>query len=143
MTKRILGWTGVALLALLLGLAAVPAPSTAEAEGKTDEVCAGISGLYVGTYTATSSGTSPIAIVFTQSGDLVNGNFLTPSGMNGVGGGRIASNVADMNWVVTTAWCPGDYLGKYTFSGDTVTWTYSGNDCTGHEAGQGQATKQE
>lgn len=40
-----------------------------------------------------------------------------------------------------TPTCLGTYRDRYTFSGVTVTWVYTGNNCLGTETDKGTATK--
>ena len=101
-----------------------------------------VSGVYVGTYTATQvSGEIKIVLMFRQSGTTLAGQYFTASGVDGFGHGILSNGTAIMSWINSTWTCPGSYKGPYTFANDAVTWTYSGNDCAGPEAGTGQATQ--
>ena len=124
-----------AVLALILAIVAPPA------------FAQDVSGVYVGTYTATQvPGEIQIVLVFRQSGTTLDGQYHTASGVDGVGHGILSNGTANMDWTNTTQSCPGTSpgttQGPYTFANQAVTWTYSGKDCVGDESGAGKATLQ-
>jgi hypothetical protein len=84
-----------------------------------------------------------IGIYFKQlSANVMIASYATSSGVAGSCNGTVSSNVAIMTCRNSTASCPGTYRDRYVFSGNVVTWTYSGRDCLGNETGKGTATKQ-
>lgn len=100
-----------------------------------------VSGVYVGTYTASKlpGETLHIVLTFYQAGTSLRGHYTTSSGVAGDGWGVLSNSTAQMAWQNTTRSCPGTYQGTYHFAEPTVTWTYSGKDCLGDEKGKGQA----
>lgn len=117
--------------ALVLLFAVVVSPALA----------ADVSGVYVGTYTASQlpGRTLKISLTFMQNGTALTGTYTTSSGVQGIGHGTLANGTAQMSWQNTTTTCPGNYQGPYTFANRMVTWTYTGEDCLGPEQGAGTA----
>ena len=104
----------------------------------------GYSGNYAGTYTASRlpGQTLKIGILFKQLNQHVMiASYTTSSGVAGTCNGIVNGNVATMTCRNSTPSCPGVYRDRYTFSGDMVTWIYTGRDCLGTETGKGTATK--
>jgi hypothetical protein len=104
----------------------------------------GFSGNYVGTYTASKlpGQTLHIGLYFHQTQpSLMLAAYATSSGVAGQCTGPVQGNKAYLTCINTTPSCKGTYRGTYVFSGDNVTWTYSGTDCLGNETGKGMASK--
>jgi hypothetical protein len=83
----------------------------------------------------------PTSFVLNQSGNAVTGGFVTASGVYGSGTGTVSGSTATMVWTNTSPQCPGTYRNRYRITGNTMTWTYSGEDCLGKESGSGHATR--
>ena len=105
-----------------------------------------VGGTYEGMNTATykkgGQGDQKISITIEQvSGDL-NVVFQTADGAQGKGSGKLTGNrVETISLESTTPGCPGSYKGSMEFPGDTVTWSYKGEDCGGAMEGHGIAKK--
>jgi hypothetical protein len=102
-----------------------------------------IQGTYDGTNTVSQvPGQHQIALTFQQTGSDVTATFRTSLGGRGRGSGTISGNViGTMSLQSEIANCPGSYTASFTFSGDTVSWIYTGQDCGGPTQGHGQARK--
>lgn len=104
----------------------------------------GVSGPYVGTYTASELPGEQLRIFcfFRQTDNVLLGTYYTSSGVYGTGHGLLTGNEAEMSWHNSpSSGCPGVYKGIYTFEDDTVTWKYVGVDCLKEESGEGQAQR--
>jgi hypothetical protein len=104
----------------------------------------GYSGNYAGTYTASQlpGQQLQIGLFFRQlSQNRMMAGYLTSSGVGGICQGLVRGNVAALTCTNTTPTCRGVYRGRYTFTGNTVTWVYAGRDCLGNERGRGVAHK--
>jgi hypothetical protein len=63
-------------------------------------------------------------------------------GGRGTGAGTIKDNVIEgMSLQSELSNCPGTYTASLVFRDDTVSWTYTGRDCSGPVRGHGQAKK--
>jgi hypothetical protein len=102
-----------------------------------------LQGTYVGTYTASQvPGEHQISVTFKQTGSTVVATFVTSLGGRGTGSGEIRGNaIGKMVSQSTLPNCPGTYTSSFLFSGDTVSWTYTGEDCLGSGGGHGLAKK--
>jgi hypothetical protein len=105
-----------------------------------------VSGTYVGTnelaITKGGEGAQKISVVVVQSQNNLNVTFKTASGGQGDGTGTLTGNkVSSLSLKNTTPECPGSYDASLEFSGETVKWTYQGNDCNGPVIGHGTATR--
>jgi hypothetical protein len=66
--------------------------------------------------------------------------FQTPNGGQGEGTGELASDgVASVSLHSTTPSCPGSFDGSLTLSGNSISWSYKGQDCGGPMEGHGTA----
>ena len=94
------------------------------------------------TYEKGGQGEQKISVTIEQvSGDL-NLVFQTVNGAQGKGSGKLTgTRVKLMSLESTTPECPGSYKGSMEFPGDTVTWSYKGEDCGGAMEGHGTAKK--
>jgi hypothetical protein len=105
-----------------------------------------VTGTYEGmnnaTYKKGGQAEQKISITIEQvSGDL-NVSFRSPNGAQGKGSGKLTgTRVESMSLESTTPGCPGSYKGSMEFPGDTVTWSYKGEDCGGAMEGHGTAKK--
>ena len=105
-----------------------------------------VTGTYEGmnnaTYEKGGQAEQKISITIEQvSGDL-NVSFQTANGAQGKGSGKLTgTRVELMSLESTTPGCPGSYKGSMEFPGDTVTWSYKGEDCGGAMEGHGTAKK--
>lgn len=105
----------------------------------------GYTGNYKGTYTASQlpGQTLNIGIFFRQlNQNVMMASYVTSSGVAGICNGLVKGNVATMTCSNTTPSCKGTYRDRYVFSGNGVTWVYTGRDCLGVETGKGTASKQ-
>jgi TIR domain len=102
-------------------------------------------GTYEGTNNATyktgATGEQKILIDVTQSGQELKVSFQSPGG-KGEGSGTLSgSRVEAIALHSTEKNCPGTYNGSLEFVGDTMKWSYKGEDCGGPMEGHGSATK--
>jgi hypothetical protein len=105
-------------------------------------------GNYVGTnnikYEKGVQAEQKIAILIQQNGSDLKVRFETPNGGQGEGTGTLKNNRVDTISLRSTAQgCPGSYDGSLSFVGNSISWTYKGNDCGGSMEGHGTATKVE
>ena len=101
-----------------------------------------IEGTYDGTFTLSqATGEHQISLTFQQSGPEVTVTYRSVLGGRGSGKGTIAGSVITAMPLRSEPSCPGLYTASFTFSGDTVSWTYSGQDCFGPAQGRGIAKK--
>ena len=102
-----------------------------------------IEGTYEGTFTLSQvTGDHQISLTFQQSGPEVAVTYRSALGGRGSGKGTIAGNIIAAMPLRSETNCPGLYTASFKFSGDTVSWTYSGQDCNGPAQGRGIANKQ-
>jgi hypothetical protein len=93
-------------------------------------------------YTKGGSGEQKISIEVEQDGGEVTITFQTANGAQGKGTGTLTGMTVNSIVLQSTApGCPGSYQGSLKFVGDTVTWTYKGEDCGGQMEGHGSAKK--
>lgn len=120
----------------IYGSRQVPTPSLSDVDRQD------ISGTYVGTYTGTHApGQNQIVIDILVDGSNFHSTYQTSTGVQGVSTGTISGNVGISTSQNTSPNCPGTFKSSYIFYRQSITWTFSGNDCAGHEEGQGQATR--
>jgi tetratricopeptide (TPR) repeat protein len=102
-----------------------------------------LQGDYFGTNTVNEwPGEAQIALTFQLSGNDVAATYQTSSGARGRGTGTIAGNVIKtMSLQSEGVGCPGSFTAEFVFSGDSVSWTYTGQDCSGPQHGHGSAKK--
>jgi hypothetical protein len=81
------------------------------------------------------------SLTFTQSGARVAVTYRTSAGGQGRGSGIISGSTVPIVLQNETPNCPGSYTATFVFSGETVKWTYAGQDCGGPTRGQGLASK--
>ena len=85
---------------------------------------------------------APFSLTFQQSGNDVTATYRSALGGQGRGSGTINGNaIYMMSFQSERPNCPGSYTASFKFEGDNVTWTYTGQDCTGPVQGRGSATK--
>jgi TIR domain len=106
----------------------------------------GVEGIYEGTvdakYNKGGEGEQKISIKVDQVGDELSVIFQTAAGGQGKGTGKlIGADVNDFSLQSTTPGCAGSYTGSLTFEGDTVRWSYKGDDCGGQMEGHGTAKR--
>jgi hypothetical protein len=100
-------------------------------EGKTE-----------GAYKNGGKGEMKIAIIVEQNGSDVNVTFQTGTGEQGKGTGTLTGSVVNSISLRSAAsQCPGSYEASLKFAGDTVDWSYKGEDCSGPMEGSGTAKK--
>ena len=110
--------------------------------GVTPQVGGKYEGTNYGSYGARGSGDQKISIIVAQSGDTINVTFQTASGGEGKGTGTLTDGTASSIKVESTAPnCPGSYVASLKFDGDTVTWSFEGQDCGGPMQGYGTAKR--
>lgn len=102
-----------------------------------------VSGVWQGVnYTSQLPGPHKVVLSLNQSGSSVSGTFSVATGVYGTGQGQITgSKTMTMYWTNTTPSCPGNYQNSYVVSGNTMTWTFTGQDCLGQEQGRGNAKR--
>lgn len=105
----------------------------------------GVSGTYEGTNKATyekgGTGEQKILVTVKQNGDDVAISFETPTGGQGSGGGKLTGTEVSLSLKSTAPECPGSYQGSAKFNGDTMSWSYKGEDCGGAMEGKGTAKR--
>jgi hypothetical protein len=88
------------------------------------------------------SGDDKITLTLQQSGSNVAASYQTSLGGRGRGTGILTGNIISaMKLQSETENCPGSFTASLTFSNDTVSWTYNGQDCGGPVQGNGVAKK--
>jgi hypothetical protein len=105
-----------------------------------------VAGTYEGTNSATyekgGQADQKIMITIEKGSSDLNVSFQTANGAQGKGSGKLTgTRVESMSLESTTPGCPGSYQGSMEFPGDTVTWSYKGEDCGGAMEGHGTAKK--
>jgi tetratricopeptide (TPR) repeat protein len=101
-----------------------------------------IEGTYDGTITFSQvTGEHQISLTFQQFGPEVTVTYRSALGGRGSGKGTIAGTVITAMPLRGEPDCPGLYTASFQFSGDMVSWTYSGQDCLGPAQGRGIAKK--
>jgi hypothetical protein len=112
--------------------------------------CAGLLSNVAGTYEGTDHGSTKtggngeekISIIVTQKGDAISVTFHTAAGGEGRGVGTLTDETVESIPIQsTTPNCSGSYLATLKFDGDTVTWSYKGQDCNGPIEGYGSAKR--
>jgi CHAT domain-containing protein/Flp pilus assembly protein TadD len=100
-----------------------------------------IEGTYEGTFTISqATGEYQMSLTFQQFGPEVIVTYRSALGGRGSGKTTIAGNVLTVP-LRSVGGCWGSYTASFKFSGDTVSWTYSGQDCQGPAQGRGIAKK--
>jgi hypothetical protein len=107
---------------------------------------ANVAGTYEGmnnaTYEKGGQGDQKISITIEQVSGNLNVKFQSANGAQGKGSGKLTGTRVDsMSLESTTPECPGSYKGSMEFPGDTVTWSYKGEDCGGPMEGHGTAKR--
>jgi hypothetical protein len=136
---------GFAIGALALGVLAILVYGRREPSSTPGLDLDEVAGTYVGTYTGTHApGENRIVIDIKHVGSSLTSSYETGTGVRGVSNGNISGNVGTTTTQNTSPNCPGTFQNSYIFypQTHTLTWTFSGDDCLGHEEGQGQATRQ-
>jgi CHAT domain-containing protein len=121
----------------------ISAETAPEAPGSfLSETVEQIDGTYEGTFTLSQvQGEHQISLTFQQSGPEVTVTYRSALGGRGSGKSTVAGNVIAAVPLQSEPFCPGLYTASFKFSGDTVSWTYSGQDCHGPAQGSGIAKK--
>ena len=73
--------------------------------------------------------------------DFVEEAFIVSTGVSGDGYGTVSGTTMIIYWQNETPSCPGHYKNLYQLDGDSMTWTFTGEDCLGMETGYGDAKK--
>jgi hypothetical protein len=105
-----------------------------------------VGGAYEGmnntTYQAGGQEEQKILIAVEQNGNDVKVSFHTPVGGLGEGVGKLTgARVESMTLQSTAPGCAGSYTGSLEFAGDTISWSYKGQDCGGTMEGHGTAKR--
>jgi CHAT domain-containing protein/Flp pilus assembly protein TadD len=101
-----------------------------------------IEGTYDGTFTRSQpTGEYQISLTFHQLGPEVTVTYRSVLGGSGSGKGIIAGSVITAVHLRSEPSCPGLFTASFAFSGDTVSFSYSGQDCSGPAQGRGIAKK--
>ena len=145
-TKGFVRFASVALIAASLfslpSAQTISAQTAREALGSLSETVQQIEGTYDGTFTLSQvTGEHQISLTFQPSGSEITITYRSALGGSGGGKGTIAGNVITAVPLRSEPTCPGLYTASFQFSGDTVSWTYSGQDCQGPAQGRGIAKK--
>ena len=151
-TKGLVRFASVALITAMVQVSLISPPSaqTTSAEKNAREALGSslsekaeqIEGTYEGTFTISqATGEHQISLTFQQSGPEVTVTYRSVLGGRGSGKSTIAGSVITAMPLRSEPSCPGLYTASFKFSGDTVSWTYSGQDCFGPAQGRGIAKK--
>ncbi len=102
-----------------------------------------IDGAYEGTNTTSNApGEHRISLTFRLHAWGIDATFRNSLGGHGRGTGTIAGgNIGTLSLHSSVETCPGSYTATFKFLEGSVSWTYSGKDCTGAVQGRGTATK--
>jgi CHAT domain-containing protein/Flp pilus assembly protein TadD len=150
-TKVFVRFGSVALIALMVQVSLVSLPSAQTISAQTEREALGsalsetveqIEGTYNGTFTINQvTGEHQISLTFQQSGPEVTVTYRSVLGGRGSGKSTIAGNVITAVPLRSEPNCPGFFTASFKFFGDTVSFTYSGQDCNGPAQGRGIAKK--
>jgi hypothetical protein len=111
-------------------------------ESALSETVEQIEGTYEGTFTLSQvTGEHQISLTFQQSGPEVAVTYRSVLGGRGSGKSTIAGNVITAVPLRSEPNCLGLFTASFKFFGDTVSFTYSGQDCNGPAQGRGIAKK--
>jgi hypothetical protein len=105
-----------------------------------------VSGTYEGinkaNYKNGGQGDQKIEVTVEQMGADLKVNFQSGGGGQGKGVGKLSgARVDSISLQSTAAECPGSYEASFEFAGDTVTWSFKGDDCGGPMEGHGTAKR--
>ena len=105
-----------------------------------------VGGTYVGTnttiYKRGPQGEQNISVIVAQTGNEVKVTFQTALGEQGKGVGTLkGTRVEALSLQSEVAGCPAKYEASIDFSGDTVSWSFKGEDCSGPMEGRGSAKR--
>jgi hypothetical protein len=94
------------------------------------------------TYDKGEKGEQKISITVEQNGSDVSISFETANGGQGKGTGTLTDTVVNsISLQSTTPGCAGSYQGSLKFAGDSMSWSYKGQDCGGAMEGHGTAKR--
>jgi CHAT domain-containing protein/tetratricopeptide (TPR) repeat protein len=147
-TKVFVRFASVALM-VQVSLVSLPSAQTISAQTEREalgsalsETVEQIEGTYEGTFTLSQvTGEHQISLTFQQSGPEVIVTYRSVLGGRGIGKSTIAGNVITAVPLRSEPNCPGLFTASFKFFGDTVSFTYSGQDCNGPAQGRGIAKK--
>ena len=109
---------------------------------KNLNVAGSYEGMNYTTYKTGAKGEGRASLVVEQANNKVSMTFRTASGGQGKGTGSLSGATANsISLQSTTPDCPGSYVASFDFKGDTVSWSYKGEDCGGAVEGHGMAKK--
>src|SRR5262249_33327066 len=140
-TKGLAPFASVALIAAMVQVSLISPPSAqTTSAGNAREVLGSspsetveqIEGTYDGTFTISHlPGEHQISLTFQQSGSEVTVTYRNALGGGGSGKGTLAGNVIATVSLRSEPDCPGLFTASFKFSDDTVSFTYSGQGCSG------------
>jgi tetratricopeptide (TPR) repeat protein len=149
--KVFVRFASVALIAAMVQVSLISLPSAQTISAQTEREALGsslsetveqIEGTYDGTFTISQvTGEHQISLTFQQSGADVAVTYRSVLGGRGSGKSTIAGNVITAVPLRSEPNCPGSFTASFKFFGDTVSFTYSGQDCNGPAQGRGIAKK--
>jgi hypothetical protein len=97
-------------------------------------------GMNDATYKKGGQGEQKISISVEQNGSNVSISFQTADGGQGKGTGTLTGTVVNSISLQSTApGCAGSYEGSFNFAGDSMSWSFKGQDCGGPMEGHGTA----
>lgn len=100
-----------------------------------------VSGVWEGTnYASKVSGPAKVILILGQDGSAVQGAYSASTGVFGFGQGTVSGSTMTIQWT-NRSQCKGTYTTNYQLSGNSMTWTFTGQDCLGDEQGYGNATR--
>jgi len=83
-----------------------------------------------------------VLVTIQQNGSDLKVSFQTPDGASGEGTAKLTGNQAEsISLQSTTPSCPGSYDGSLSFTDNSLSWSYKGEDCGGPMQGHGTAPK--
>jgi hypothetical protein len=105
-----------------------------------------VAGKYEGTYSATyengGQGEQQISIIVEQTASEVSVSFETAIRSIGNGAGKLVGTTIDsLSLQSTTPGCPGSYEASIKFTGNSASWSFTGQDCGGPMQGHGTAKR--
>lgn len=103
-----------------------------------------LSGTWSGTYSTSLVSPTQVVLTLQQSGQTLTGQVLAANGFTATLQGVVRA-FDDIQFTLTNTvpGCPGSFSGQAVLSGNTLTFTFAGQDCLGvHTNGRGTVTRQ-
>ncbi len=131
------------LLTMALGAAVVLTPTvflSCSSSGGGADATVNVTGTWSGAFSTSLVG-GTLVLVLSQTGNDVTGNYTTDDSWGTVSG-TVSENVMSFTLDELTIGCPGSFSGDATVTGNSMSVTFTGDDCWGHhDNGRATATK--